>query len=53
MWTYRLSRDMAEFRMMEPELVRVADEALGKYKDRNEFEPQNYVMNENDFPDGW
>lgn len=38
----KYDRDMAEFRMMEPELVRMADETLGKYKDRNQFEPQNY-----------
>jgi hypothetical protein len=38
----KYDRDMAEFRMMEPEFVRFADEALGKYQDRNQFEPQNY-----------
>ena len=38
----KYDRDMAEFRMMEPEFVKFADEALGKYQDRNQFEPQNY-----------
>jgi len=38
----KFDRDMAEFRMLEPEFTRNADEVLGKYKDRNQFEPQTY-----------
>ena len=38
----KYARDMAEFRMLEPELVKVADEVLGKYKDRDQFEPESY-----------
>jgi len=38
----KYDRDMAEFRMLEPELTKMADEVLGKMKQRNDFEPQSY-----------
>lgn len=36
------ARDLAEFRMLEPELSQEADAAIGKYKTRGEVEPKSY-----------
>lgn len=36
------ARDLAEFRMLEPELTQEADAAIGKYKTRGEVEPKSY-----------
>ena len=38
----KYDRDMAEFRMLEPEFNKMADEALGKYKAQDTFEPESY-----------
>lgn len=38
----KYDKDMAEFRMLEPEFNKMADEALGTYKNRETFEPESY-----------
>jgi hypothetical protein len=35
-------RDMAEFRMLEPEFNKMLDEATGQYKGNDTFEPESY-----------
>ena len=38
----KYDKAMAEFRMLEPEFNKMADEALGLYKNRETFEPESY-----------
>jgi len=38
----KYDKSMAEFRMLEPEFNKMADEALGTYKNRETFEPESY-----------
>jgi hypothetical protein len=38
----KYDRAMAEFRMLEPEFNKMADEALGLYKNKETFEPESY-----------
>jgi len=38
----KYDKAMAEFRMLEPEFNKMADEALGTYKNRETFEPESY-----------
>jgi len=38
----KYDKTMAEFRMLEPEFNKMADEALGLYKNRETFEPESY-----------
>ena len=38
----KYDRSMAEFRMLEPEFNKMADEALGTYKGKETFEPESY-----------
>lgn len=38
----KIARDLAEFRMLEPELSKEAEAAIGKYPTRDSFEPKSY-----------